>query len=152
MFDADFRGISGAGKVLVVEDDEDVLRSLVTLLSADGHEVRAARNGPEALQLLAADRFDAVLCDVMMPRLTGTDLLRFVRQTDLDLPVVLMSAAPDVDSAVKAVEYGAFRYLTKPIPRKLLQEVMGRAVRLHRLAQLKREAPSRDGDSGKESR
>jgi EAL domain-containing protein (putative c-di-GMP-specific phosphodiesterase class I) len=75
-----------------------------------------------------------------MPEMNGLELLRVVREHDLDVPFVLMTGGPAVDSAVRAVEYGALRYLIKPVSTGELEEVVARAVRLHQMARIKREA------------
>jgi EAL domain-containing protein (putative c-di-GMP-specific phosphodiesterase class I) len=75
-----------------------------------------------------------------MPQMNGLDLLRAVREHDLDVPFILMTGGPAIESAVRAVEYGALRYLIKPIEPSQLEEVVRRAVRLHQIARVKREA------------
>jgi EAL domain-containing protein (putative c-di-GMP-specific phosphodiesterase class I) len=83
-----------------------------------------------------------------MPGMTGLEFLRAIRERDLDVPVVLLTGDPDVDTAAEAVEYGAFRYLGKPVDSGKLLEVMRRAMQLHRLAKLKREALAIVGREG----
>jgi EAL domain-containing protein (putative c-di-GMP-specific phosphodiesterase class I) len=75
-----------------------------------------------------------------MPEMNGLQLLRSVREHDLDVPVILMTGGPAVESAVQAMEYGALRYLIKPVEAKYLEEVVARATRLHQMAKIKREA------------
>ena len=75
-----------------------------------------------------------------MPEMGGLAFLRAVRQRDLDVPVILTTGEPGFESAVRAVEYGAFLYLVKPVESKVLEEAVQRAYRLHRLARLKRQA------------
>jgi EAL domain-containing protein (putative c-di-GMP-specific phosphodiesterase class I) len=72
--------------------------------------------------------------------MSGLELLDAVRQRDLDVPVILTTGEPALDSAVRAVEFGAFRYLIKPVERKTLEESVQRAFRMHRMARLKRQA------------
>jgi EAL domain-containing protein (putative c-di-GMP-specific phosphodiesterase class I) len=84
--------------------------------------------------------FDAVLSDVRMPDMDGIGLLRAVREQDLDVPIVLMTGAPTLETAIQAVEQGALQYLVKPVPLQALLESSRRAVRLGTLARLKREA------------
>jgi EAL domain-containing protein (putative c-di-GMP-specific phosphodiesterase class I) len=83
-----------------------------------------------------------VLSDITMPGLNGIDLLRAVREHDLDLPVVLMTAIPAVETAVAALEYGALRYLIKPVAMAELVQVVTRAAQLRQMAALKRQALS----------
>jgi EAL domain-containing protein (putative c-di-GMP-specific phosphodiesterase class I) len=127
-------------RVLVVDDDEMLRRSLARVLGAYGLQVEDARNGHEGLAQVVARDFDAVLCDVAMPDLSGIEFLRLVRSHDLELPVILMTGAPTVTTAAEAVEYGAFKYLPKPFDIQTMVAAVQHAVKLRRLARAKRSA------------
>jgi EAL domain-containing protein (putative c-di-GMP-specific phosphodiesterase class I) len=127
------------GRVLVVDDERIVARVLARVLASAGHEVEACFDGATALGHLDREDFDVVLSDISMPGLDGIELLRAVRTRDLDLPVVLITGAPSMDSAINAVEYGALRYLQKPVESAVLCSTIERAVSLHRVALLRRE-------------
>ena len=131
---------SASGRILVVDDDPGVLRTGLRLLRRAGFEVVGAVDGQAALECLDKGSFDAVVTDISMPNLTGIELLRQIRRHDLDLPVVLVTAFPELESAIEAVQHGALSYLTKPYDGDELRNVTAKAVRLHRLALLKREA------------
>jgi EAL domain-containing protein (putative c-di-GMP-specific phosphodiesterase class I) len=133
-------------RVLVVDDDDGLRRACMRVLERGGFEVDMATNGEQALELIADHRYDVLLTDICMPRLGGTDLLRAVRQRDLDLPVLLMTGSPELSTAVEALEHGALRYLVKPFPPDALSAAVGEAARLHQLAVLKREAVAMVGD------
>jgi serine/threonine protein kinase len=120
------------GRVLVVDDNDELRRGFRRILRAAGHEVVEASNGREATELAVAGRFDAVLSDVRMPDMDGVELLRRLHEGDPDLPVLLISGDPDLSSALKAVEYGALEYLTKPIDRDQVQASVARAIELRR--------------------
>ncbi len=113
-----------------------------------GFEVATAGGGREALARLGAGRFDVVVSDIAMPDMSGVALLRAIRELDLDVPVVLMTGRPEVDSAIEAVSYGAVRYLRKPMSEATLREAVEHAVRLRRVAALKREALRVLGEDG----
>ena len=131
--------VEGQGRVLVV-DDEVALRDLfATILSEAGWQVDVAGNGDQALVLLDSRQYEVVLSDIDMPGMNGLQLLRAVRTRDLDLPVLLVTGHPQVDSAVQALEQGALRYLLKPVALNALTEAVAGAARLHRLARLKRQ-------------
>ena len=126
-------------RVLLVDDDHQLRKVIARTLRKDEFEVVDVDNGQGAIAELASGSFDVILSDVYMPDGTGLDLLRAVRRVDLDIPVVLMSGTPDVDSATAAVEYGAFRYLTKPLDRGAAGKSLRHAARSHELARLRRE-------------
>jgi EAL domain-containing protein (putative c-di-GMP-specific phosphodiesterase class I)/ActR/RegA family two-component response regulator len=128
-----------ASRILLVDDDAAVLTATRRVLERAGHVVVACSSGDEALAKLAAEAFDVMVSDIQMPGTTGLKLLRAVREHDLDLPVVLVTGVPGVQSATDAVEYGAFRYLIKPVPVQELATVVSRAVSVGQMARSKRE-------------
>lgn len=138
---------SGAPRVLIVDDDELIVDVFSRLLSANGYEVACARDGRQAEEQVGTSPFDVIVSDISMPGMNGVELLRAVRRRDEDVPVILVTGEPDVRTAIQAVEYGALRYLLKPVSKETLLEVVGTAVRLHELARLKREAISLLGKS-----
>jgi EAL domain-containing protein (putative c-di-GMP-specific phosphodiesterase class I)/CheY-like chemotaxis protein len=117
-------------RILLVDDDPAVLKLVARVLRKAELEVVEVSSGREALGELRATPFDVLVSDVHMPELTGLDLMRAVRAVDQDLPVILISGAPDVPTAAAAVEHGAFRYLTKPIDAVVLCDSVQRAARL----------------------
>jgi EAL domain-containing protein (putative c-di-GMP-specific phosphodiesterase class I) len=125
-------GISSRGVILVIE--VDATRPVAQLLEKAGFLVRCTDDGVEGTQMLASTEFDAVLTDLSARQLGGLDLLRFVREQHGDLPVLLMTDAPDVESAAQAVEHRAFQYLLKPVVADRLVIAVDKAVRAHRVA------------------
>jgi EAL domain-containing protein (putative c-di-GMP-specific phosphodiesterase class I)/CheY-like chemotaxis protein len=130
----------GARRVLVIDDEPAVLRVLGLLLERHGFAVDSASNARDALAMLADKKFDVVLTDIIMPELSGLDLLRELRHHDLDVPVILMTAGATLDSALDAIEYGAQQYLLKPVEPEALVQSVGRAAALGDLARMKRAA------------
>ena len=137
----DVRAPSSAvkAKVLLVDDDDAVRTAFRRVLEARGYSVLACRSGREALERLDGGGFDAMVSDVRMPGMSGLNLLRAVREHDLDLPVILVTGNPDLDSATAAVEYGAFQYLIKPVEFDRLSQVIDRATTIGRMARVKRQ-------------
>lgn len=129
-----------SGTVLVVDDDAALVRTVARVLTLRGFEVTTASNGAEALALIESNRFDVVVSDIAMPDMNGVQLLRRLRDMDLVVPVVLVTGEPAVSTAVEAIEYGAFRYLTKPVESNDLAATVDRAVRYHRMARMKARA------------
>lgn len=128
------------GKVLVVEDEEPLRRAYGRWLEMAGFGTLLAASGGEAVELVEQEKISAIISDINMPGMDGMDLLRAIRERDLDLPVILVTGSPTIESAARAVEYGALRYLVKPVEKDELVETVGRAVKLNSIARLKREA------------
>src|SRR5919197_3523847 len=100
---------------ILVADDEPSIRHVLTLVLADkGYEVRSVSDGAEALRELAARSYDAVICDVRMPRVDGLELLRRAHKDWPDLTFVVMSAYGSPESALEAGSLGAYGFLPKP--------------------------------------
>jgi len=127
-------------EVLVVDDEPVTARGYARALAAAGYKVSVAHDGREAAAMAKATPFDVIVSDIAMPDMDGLALLRTVREGDLDVPMIFMTGSPALESALAAIEYGAFRYLLKPVAPDAMLEVVGRAVRVHRLARVRREA------------
>ncbi|TAK26487.1 MAG: EAL domain-containing response regulator [Myxococcaceae bacterium] len=130
----------GELRLLLVDDDAAILRAYQRNLARHEVTITTASNGREAVERVKRGSFDVLVSDIAMPEMTGIEFLKAVRAIDVDVPVILMTGEPDLESAIRAVEYGAFQYLEKPIAGKALWESVLRAWRLHRMARLKREA------------
>jgi EAL domain-containing protein (putative c-di-GMP-specific phosphodiesterase class I) len=135
-------------RVLTADDDDASRAFLARGLRGAGYDVLTAANGREAISLLDEGPVDAIVTDIAMPEMTGIQLLRAIRSRDADVPVVLVTGSPDLESAMQAVKLGALLYLTKPIDMEELKRVMARAVRLGRIARLKQEALSLVSNGG----
>ncbi|MEK6606780.1 MAG: EAL domain-containing response regulator, partial [Myxococcota bacterium] len=127
-------------RILVVDDDPALLRAYERTLTTAGYAVTTAGNGHDAKALLGGTDFDAIVSDISMPGMDGLQLLRAVRERDLDVPVLLVTGDPQLGTAMRAVDEGALRYLVKPVDAKVLEQALEYAVRLRRLARVKREA------------
>ena len=127
-------------RVLIADDEELVCSAMARMLERAGFEVSTAKDGELAARMAKSERFDVVVADVCMPGGGGVELLRELREHDLDLPVILLTGAPALDSAIAAVDLGAFTYLVKPVESARVIDVVNKACRLRELAELKREA------------
>jgi EAL domain-containing protein (putative c-di-GMP-specific phosphodiesterase class I) len=132
--------MSAARAVLLVEDDEALARALQRVLAAARYEVFVVHDGPAALAAVEERPFDVIVSDITLPGMSGVDLLRGVRATDLDVPVVLITGNPSLETAMEAISLGALQYLKKPVPNDVLLATVKQASSLHRMAQLKRDA------------
>jgi EAL domain-containing protein (putative c-di-GMP-specific phosphodiesterase class I) len=126
--------------VLVVEDDAALARVIQRLLRAAGREVVVAHDGKAAADAVVDRPFDVIITDINLPGMSGVDLLRLVRSHDLDVPVILMTGAPSLETAMEALSLGALQYLPKPTSNETLVAAVARASLLHRLARAKRGA------------
>src|SRR5215471_9658996 len=140
--------MAGREAVLVVDDEPLVLRSFARSLAPGPNPVETFLSAREAVQRVRQGGVAAVVSDVSMPEMTGLELLRMIREYEPDLPIVLVTALPMLESALDAIQYGAFRYIPKPVDPDLLRHTVDQAVQLHRLARVKREALSLMGLSG----
>jgi two-component system, OmpR family, response regulator MprA len=112
-----------AVRILVVDDDRAVRESLRRSLSFNGYSVELAQDGQEALELITSDRPDAVVLDVMMPRLDGLEVCRRLRSSGDDLPILVLTARDSVSERVAGLDAGADDYLPKPFA---LEELLAR--------------------------
>jgi DNA-binding response OmpR family regulator len=101
-------------RILVVEDEHALADFIARCLSADGHSVAVAHDGPAGQQLALRDEVDLVLLDVVLPGRSGLDVLRTVRSRKPALPVILLSARDEVTAKVEGLDLGADDYITKP--------------------------------------
>ncbi|HEV8529465.1 MAG TPA: response regulator [Actinomycetes bacterium] len=132
---------AGPGFVLVVDDDGVNRLLLSRALERDGHQVRTAANGLEALEALRDGLFDCVLLDVLMPEIDGYQVLEHMR-SDPKLrrtPVIMISALEDVESVVRCIEMGAEDYLPKPFDPVLLRARIKAGLARKRLDDLEQE-------------
>lgn len=146
--EAERKGDATKAWVLLVDDEPELLRGVSRSLKLQGYSVTEARNGEEAVRHLSRRAFDVVVSDIVMPGMDGIQLLKEVRQHDLHVPVVLMTGAPAVSTAVQALEYGAFHYLTKPVDPEALDQIVQKATRMHRMARVKQQAAELLGNAG----
>ena len=116
--------------VLVVDDNEDSRVLLGRRLERRGYTVSMAEDGEKALELLAKDRYHLVLLDVMMPGLSGLDVLTEIRKTSTEqtLPVIMTTALSEMDDVTKALDLGANDYAVKPLEMPILLEKVRRLV------------------------
>ena len=138
--------------VLVVDDEQGILESLGILLRNAGFNTYTARGGRAGLEQLASVQPDIVLTDVRMPGVGGVEILAAARQQDSDTPVILMTAQATLESAMQAVNEGAFYYIQKPFRNDELLAILTRAAEHRELRvenrSLKQEIKRREGPSG----
>ncbi|HTF99346.1 MAG TPA: sigma-54 dependent transcriptional regulator [Nitrospirota bacterium] len=120
-------------KVLVIEDDETVRDVLRSFLATKGFEVTLAENGEAGVDILRTEKFELILTDLVMPGITGMDVLKEVAAQKINIPVIVMTAFGTVQTAVEAMRHGAFDYITKPFNLDELMIVLEKALSLTKL-------------------
>jgi EAL domain-containing protein (putative c-di-GMP-specific phosphodiesterase class I)/CheY-like chemotaxis protein len=147
----ELREPEGRGHVLIADDEPELLKAMARLLKSSGYRVDTVPNGDAAIGALDENSYDAIVSDISMPGLTGIELLKVIQERDPDVPVILVTGAPAVESAVAALEHGAYKYLLKPVSPERLEDVVQKAVHLGQMARIRREAaevihPQRDAE------
>src|SRR3954466_2794039 len=112
--------------LLIVDDELGMRQFLSHLFQRDGHQIRVAENGRNALALLKAARADLIVSDVRMPDMNGIELLRAARELFPTVEVILMTAFANVDTAREAFLLGAFDFVQKPFDNDVLRETVTR--------------------------
>jgi EAL domain-containing protein (putative c-di-GMP-specific phosphodiesterase class I)/CheY-like chemotaxis protein len=119
------------GRVVMCDDDDNLLRALARTLERAGHDVLRVSDGRKACELVATldpRDVDVVVTDITMPGADGLEVMRAAHKLDPDLPVLLMTGMPTVETAVQALERGAYRYLLKPVDPEVLLQAVAQAV------------------------
>ena len=111
-----------SGKILVIEDEQNIARMLELELSYEGYEVSKAFDGREGLTLALAGGFDLILLDIMLPALSGMEVLRRLRKSSA-VPVIMLTARDSVTDKVSGLDLGANDYITKPFE---IEELLAR--------------------------
>jgi len=125
------RGLPNMAKVLVIDDEANLRKVLAALLRRDGYDVTVAEDGEMGIAEFQKNGADAVITDLVMPKVGGMEVLKAVNGSDPEVPVIIITAHGTVDSAVEAIKLGAFDYVTKPFDQVELSHVLAKAVRTH---------------------
>lgn len=113
--------------ILIVEDEAKLSRVIQLELEYENYQTEIANDGKEALQLFEDKKWDLVLLDIMIPKLSGLEVLRRVRKTDAYTPIILLTARDEVHDKVSGLDLGANDYVTKPFQ---MEELLAR-IRVH---------------------
>jgi len=129
------------GRILVVDDNRMNRLKLVLGLEQQGHTVSQAENGRKALEMIKTQSFDLVLLDIVMPEMDGYQLLEHLKRNDAwrDIPVVMISALDEIESAVRCIEMGADDYLPKPFNPVVLRARVNNCLERKRLSDEQKE-------------
>lgn len=117
-----------SANILVIDDEEVIRNACTQVLTRDGHRVRVAESGKQGLAMMKEEAFNIVLLDLVMPGLSGMDLLRRIREDFPDVLVIVITGYATVESAVEAMKGGAYDYIPKPFTPDALRMVVRRAI------------------------
>jgi two-component system, NtrC family, response regulator HydG len=120
--------MNGEPTLLVVDDEASNLESLERIFAREGLTVLTAKDGKDALEVVRKRRVDVVLTDLMMPGISGVDLLKAVKQLSAETETVVMTAYGTVEAAVEAMREGAYDFITKPLKRAQVVRVVSKAL------------------------
>ncbi len=115
-------------KILVIDDEKSIRSSLRDILEYEKYSVEEAEDGVEALKMIKGGNYDAVLCDIKMPKMDGIEVLDKIISEGYDFPVVMISGHGNIDTAVDAIKKGAFDYISKPLDLNRLLITMRNAL------------------------
>jgi signal transduction histidine kinase/DNA-binding response OmpR family regulator len=124
------------GRILVVDDERSIRVTLKAILEADGHQVETTEDAESAMAILKARPVDVVLTDIILPKVSGVQLLQRIQETSPEVPVIMMTGEPTLETASEALRQGAVDYLQKPVGKT---EIMKTVQNLLRVKQLKDE-------------
>ncbi|MBF0505764.1 MAG: response regulator [Nitrospirae bacterium] len=127
------------GSALIVDDDPQVLESASLLLNEFGYSTITCGNSLEAVSRFQEVAVDVVLTDIMMPGLSGINLLEEIRAVDPEMPVILMTGYADLDKAIEAIKKGAFDFIIKPYKPEQLTNSIERAAKYSRLIRMEKD-------------
>ncbi len=120
-------------KILIIDDEPDMLTTCKTALRKEGLDITLENKPRQALARMGTERFDLVVADIRMPGVSGIDILRTAKERDADMPVILITAHPEVETAIKALHAGALDYLIKPFHPEDFRRRVRRALEERRL-------------------
>jgi DNA-binding NtrC family response regulator len=110
-------------KILIIDDTKNIKMLIGKALASEGYEVDTAESGQEGVELFKAQSYSLVLLDIRMPIMSGTEVLKVIKDIDETVPVVIITAFPTVKNAVECIKLGAVDYLRKPFTAEKIKQV-----------------------------
>lgn len=120
-------------KILVIDDEEKILKLLRIQLSKAGYDVKEAKSGKEAFSMLKKQTFETIICDIKMPGISGVEVLEYIKKKHNTIPVIILTGFIEVDMAVEVMKKGAFDYIVKPVKKDEMIVTVEKAVNHKRL-------------------
>jgi len=116
-------------RILIVDDDPDVCEYLEKFLTKDGYDVIAINDPTKVVSKIQAESFQIMILDLRMPRLSGIDLLKQIRQVDSDICIIIYTGYPSVETAVETMKHHVFDYIKKPFDIDDFRKIIEKAIR-----------------------
>jgi FixJ family two-component response regulator len=126
------------GKILVIDDEESIRKSLGSMLKKQNYMVETAENYEVIKDRLFIADYDALILDIVLPDVDGISILHEINKADLNLPTIMLTGAPSLETAKMSVKYGAFDYLIKPVKKEVLLNELRNAIQRKRLVDTKK--------------
>ena len=120
-------------KSILVVDDEYGVRESFNMVLSDDYNVFLAESGEEAIDIFTKNSIDLILLDIMLPKISGLDLLKQFKELDPNSEIIMVSAVKDIETAVKAMKYGAYDYVAKPFIVEDIKNIITKAIEKHYL-------------------
>lgn len=122
-------------RILLIDDEVDILKVLSMILQSRGHETVAVSDGNEAYQIIGSEDFDLMITDLRMSPVDGIQLLRLALDVRPTMPVIMITAYGSVETAIEALQLGAFDYIKKPFKTEELLTAINKALESRQLAE-----------------
>lgn len=116
-------------RLLIVEDEETLCQSLKRVLEREGHTVDTVNNAESAHEIFEAGFYDVIITDIILPGMTGIELLKRIKEKLPEQIVVLMTAYASLETAVEALRYGAYDYVVKPVMHEEIKQIVKNALK-----------------------
>lgn len=126
-------------RILIVDDEESIRVTLSTILTRQGYTVQAVGSFDEVTQVLPTFPPDTIILDVLLPKVSGLDILKYLKEHGVDAPVIIITGAPDIQSARESLRHGAYDYIAKPFTLDVLRQSVARAITEKELLDARRE-------------
>ena len=130
---------NSVGKILVIDDEPSIRKSLRGILRKHNYSVDTAEGFEDAKDRLFKEDYDALILDIFLPGVNGIEILHNINRSDINLPTIMLTGVPNLNTAQESVKYGAFDYLIKPVDQNVLLNQLKNAVAKKKLID------SRDG-------
>jgi len=126
-------------RILIVDDEESIRLTLSTILTREGYTVQAVGSFDEVTEILPSFPPDTIILDVLLPKVSGLDILKYLKEHGVEAPVIIITGAPDIQSARESLRHGAYDYIAKPFTLDVLRQSVARAIKEKELLDARRE-------------